>query len=79
MNVNEQFLSKIEDGQKVEMTVPAWPDRTFSGHVSLITPIVDDSTAAVKVTVTFDPVPENIYPGMRLDVAFFSDSDQPDS
>ncbi len=79
VNVNEQFLSKIEDGQKVEMTVPAWPDRTFSGHVSLITPIVDDSTAAVKVTVTFDPVPENIYPGMRLDVAFFSDSDEPDS
>ncbi|ETX12961.1 hypothetical protein OCH239_15190 [Roseivivax halodurans JCM 10272] len=72
VDVNEQFLSKVRPGQPVEMTVPAWPDRTFSGSVDLITPVVDDSTAAVEVTVVFDDVPASVYPGMRLDVAFLS-------
>ncbi|SFD92125.1 efflux RND transporter periplasmic adaptor subunit [Roseivivax sediminis] len=72
VDVNEQFLSKVRPGQPVEMTVPAWPDRTFAGSVDLITPVVDDSTAAVEVTVAFDDVPASVYPGMRLDVAFLS-------
>jgi HlyD family secretion protein len=70
IDVNEEFLSRIVVGQPVQMTVPAYPDRTFQGHVSLVTPVVNDSTAAIKVTVAFDDVPKDVYPGMRVDVAF---------
>ena len=70
VDVNEEFLSRIVVGQPVTMTVPAYPDRTFLGHVSLVTPVVNDSTAAIKVTVAFDDVPTDVYPGMRVDVAF---------
>jgi RND family efflux transporter MFP subunit len=70
IDVNEEFLSRIVVGQPVRMTVPAYPDRSFPGHVTLVIPMVNDSTAAVKVTVAFDDVPADVFPGMRIDVAF---------
>lgn len=62
--IPERYLGDIRTGQKVEMTVAAYPEETFTGEVYFIDPTInqDTRTALVKGTV---PNPQNrLRPGM---------------
>lgn len=48
-NVFEKDLERVRNGQVVKVTVPAFPDATFTGRVILISSIVDPDTRTVKV------------------------------
>jgi Cu(I)/Ag(I) efflux system membrane fusion protein len=48
-DVYEQQLAWLEPGQAVEVTVPAYPDKTFPAVISVIEPTVNDLTRTVKV------------------------------
>jgi multidrug efflux pump subunit AcrA (membrane-fusion protein) len=68
VNVVEEDLGKISLGQKATMKVDAYPERTFLGRVSLISPVVNQLTRTADVEITL-PNPEHLLkPGMFAQV-----------
>jgi len=64
VNVVEEDLGKIKVGQEATIKVATYPDRTFSGKVSQISPLVNPRTRAAPVEITL-PNPEHLLkPGM---------------
>ncbi len=67
-DATEEDLGKLALGQKAEVSVRSYPDRTFSGKVTRISPILDPATrmAAVEVLI---PNPKHLLkPGMYAEV-----------
>ncbi|MCK4428076.1 MAG: efflux RND transporter periplasmic adaptor subunit [candidate division Zixibacteria bacterium] len=64
VNVVEEDLGKISVGQKATIKVDTYPDRTFSGKVNLISPIVNPLTRAVSVEITLPNPKHLLKPGM---------------
>ena len=48
-NVFEKDLERVRLGQAVKVTVPAFPESTFYGKVTLVTSVVDPDTRTVKI------------------------------
>lgn len=62
--VNESDLKRITLGQVVKLTVDAFPDKTFTGKVHLISPLVDPQSRTAEVKVQA-PNPNGLLkPGM---------------
>lgn len=59
-DVYEQQLSSVSLGDRVEITVPAIPGRTFEGKVSFIVPVLAGATRTAKVRI------ELANPGLLL-------------
>jgi Cu(I)/Ag(I) efflux system membrane fusion protein len=49
----ETDLARIHVGMKASLTLPAYPDRTFSGRVAFIDPLLDPKTRTTKVHLHF--------------------------
>lgn len=62
--VPEHEMSKIRNGQKVELKVDAMPGETFAGQVERISPVVDSQTGTFKVTVYVTQTEDRLRPGM---------------
>ncbi len=63
-NVPERFLSQLKPNQTIEITVAAYPNRTFNGKVFFVSPFVDSETRTALVKAQI-PNPENeLKPGM---------------
>jgi multidrug efflux pump subunit AcrA (membrane-fusion protein) len=68
VNVVEEELGKIKMGQEAKIKVDAYPDKTFSGNVSLISPVVNQLTRTASVEITL-PNPQHLLkPGMFAQV-----------
>lgn len=70
-SVNEIDISKIKPGQKVTITLDAFPDKTFVGTVVNADTIGVASSGVVtyNVYITFIAPPSDIRPGMTASVA----------
>lgn len=68
VNLTEIDATKVEVGQKVTLTLDAFPDMTFTGKVSSIdtSGSVDSGVTTYPAIITFDTDPENIYPNMGV-------------
>lgn len=64
----ERYFDDLSPGQTVTITVPAYPNATFSGRISAIDPGVDPGSRAVLVRATFVNPDERLRPGMFADV-----------
>jgi membrane fusion protein (multidrug efflux system) len=62
--VPERALSAIEVGQPIEVTVDAWPGRTFEGEVYAINPKVDAQGRSIAVRATIDNQERLLRPGL---------------
>lgn len=62
--VPERDIYKLKAQHHVNLSVDAWPDKSFGGEVTLINPTVDASSGTVKVTVTVDGKQTELRPGM---------------
>lgn len=60
----EKDVSKIREGQNVEVTVESFPDQVFKGQVESISPIVEGRSRTVAVKSKLSNVDEKIKPGM---------------
>jgi len=47
--IPERQLARVRDGQEARLRVAAWPDRSFTGRVDLIDPVVDPATRTAEV------------------------------
>ncbi|MEE5123712.1 efflux RND transporter periplasmic adaptor subunit [Pseudomonas alliivorans] len=67
-HVPEQALPKLSVGQRVQVSVPAYPDQSFDATISAISPKVDESTRNVLIRAT-QPNPDGrLLPGMFVDL-----------
>ena len=70
VDLSEHLLDKVQIGTPVRIHLKAYPDLLILGRVSTIVPSVDRGSAAVQVRLKFDTIPEQTFPGMRIDVTF---------
>lgn len=70
ININERYVNRVFDFQKVEATTRAYPETVFHGEVVSVAPVVERNTAAVKVRVKLVDPERRLLPGMRVDVHF---------
>lgn len=61
--VPERYLAGINTGQEVLTAVSSYPDETFKGQVSFISPSVDESTRNFEVRANIDNVDNRLRPG----------------
>jgi multidrug resistance efflux pump len=67
MEVDEMDIVKIKIGQEVLISLDAY-DKSFEGHVSRITPIMNPKTQSFQVEAVFNEKPETLYPGLSAEV-----------
>jgi len=71
VDVNEAYINRVHDGQKVESILDAYPDWRIPGHVISIVPTADRQKATVRVRIAFDQLDARILPDMGIKVSFF--------
>jgi membrane fusion protein (multidrug efflux system) len=64
LHVPEIELNKLKIKQQASLKVDALAGNTYTGHVTLISPVVDPTTGTVKVTISFSNSDRDLKPGM---------------
>ena len=75
VDVNEAYIAKVKEKQKVEARLDAYPDDKdkYAAHVRTVIPSADRQKATVKVRISFDKLDDKILPDMGVKVAFLED------
>jgi RND family efflux transporter MFP subunit len=73
VDVNESYIARVKEHQKVTATLDAYPNWRIPSHVRTIIPTADRQKATVKVRVTFDKLDPRILPDMGVKVAFLGE------
>jgi membrane fusion protein, multidrug efflux system len=64
----EHYFAQLAPGQKLVVTVRAYPQRDFEGHISAINPGIDPGTRNVRVRATLENPEGLLRPGMFAEV-----------
>ena len=72
-NVFEKDLERVRRGQEVKVSVPAFPESTFSGRVILVSSVVDPETRSVKVRTEVPNPDARLKPDMFANVQIITD------
>ena len=72
-NVFEKDLERVRRGQEVKVSVPAFPESSFSGRVILINSVVDPETRSVKVRTEVPNPDGRLKPDMFANVQIITD------
>lgn len=71
-NLPQQQLNGLAVGQVVNLSIDAFPGKTYDGKINAINPVVDPSTRNVQVQAIIPNPKRNLLPGMfanvRIDV-----------
>jgi RND family efflux transporter MFP subunit len=75
VDVNEAYIAKVKEKQRVEARLDAYPDDKdkYAAHVRTVIPSADRQKATVKVRISFDKLDDKILPDMGVKVAFLED------
>lgn len=68
-NIFQSDIGRIKPGDVAQVTVDAYPGRTFRGHIDQILPQVDSSTRTVRVRLILGNAGLALKPGMFVSVA----------
>ena len=60
----QQDVVDLTEGQKVQLRIDAYPDQTFEGAISAISPKVDDASRNLQVQATLGNANARLKPGM---------------
>ena len=72
-NVFEKDLQRVRPGQEVRLTVPAFPQATFTGKVIFVDSVVDPETRTVKVRTEVANPDGRLKPDMFANVQIVTD------
>lgn len=72
-NVFEKDLQRVRPGQEVRLTVPAFPQTTFTGKVIFVDNVVDPDTRTVKVRTEVANPDGRLKPDMFANVQIVTD------
>jgi RND family efflux transporter MFP subunit len=70
VDVNEAYINRVAVDQGVEITLNAYPDRTYRGRVLAVIPTADRSKATIRVRIGFANVDAQVLPEMGIKAAF---------
>jgi len=73
VDVNEAYINRVHDGQRVDAVLDAYPDWKAPGHVIGIVPTADRQKATVRVRIAFDRLDPRILPDMGIKVRFLEE------
>lgn len=65
-SIIEKDVPKLEIGQKAEVFVDSFPDRSFSGTVDRITPIIEGKSRTQNIKIELDNKDQIMKPGMFI-------------
>jgi RND family efflux transporter MFP subunit len=77
-DVQEDFISRVKEGQEAEIAIDAVQDKKYHGRVRKIIPMGDRARATIKVQVEIDDADELLFPEMAGTVFFLPSTEQPD-
>jgi len=61
--VSEKHLSQVTRGQKVSLSLPGFPDRTFNGEISFLNPVIAQGTRSLRIKATVENDKARLLPG----------------
>lgn len=70
VDVNENFINRVQDGQRAETTLNAYPDWKIPSTVIAVIPTADRSKATVKVRIGLSIKDPRVIPDMGARVSF---------
>lgn len=70
VDVNEAYIARLHGGQRARITLDAYPDTSFAGHVRQVVPTADRQRATVQVKVAIEDRDARILPEMGARVDF---------
>lgn len=70
VDVNEAFIGRVAEGQRVEANLDAYPSWTIPASVIAIIPTADRAKATVRVRIRIEEKDSRILPDMGVKVAF---------
>ncbi len=70
VDVNEAYIGRVTEGQKVEAVMDAYPDTVLPAHVIAKIPTASRDKATVRVRIGFDGKDVRILPEMAVKVTF---------
>ena len=73
VDVNESYINRVRDNQRVVATLDAYPDWDIPGAVITTVPAADRQRATVLVRIAFDELDDRLLPDMGVKVAFLED------
>jgi len=73
VDVNEAFIGRVTNGQKVEAILDAYQDWRIPAKVITTIPTADRAKNTVKVRIAFDALDPRILPDMGVKVSFLRD------
>lgn len=75
VNLTEIDVVKVKPGQKVTLTLDAFPDKTFTGKVATVNTngSVSSGVTTYPTTIIFDSALDNIYPNMAVNATIITD------
>ena len=74
VDVNENFIARVQPGQPVMATLDAYPDWQIPSKVRTVIPTADRQKATVKVRISFLKLDPRILPDMGVKVAFLEEN-----
>ena len=75
VDVNEAYINRVSDGQRVVANLDAYPDWDIPASVITTVPAADRQRATVLVRIAFDELGDpRLLPDMGVDVAFLEDA-----
>jgi cobalt-zinc-cadmium efflux system membrane fusion protein len=72
-NIYEKDLAQVKTGQNVRVKVSGLPDRTFTGVIAQIAPVVEGETRVVPVKARLDNADGQLKPGMFAELEVLTD------
>lgn len=73
MSVAERFISRIALNQRAYISFDAYPSEDFAAKVVRVSPILDNSTRTMNVTLQLDPPDSRIKVGMYARIKLITD------
>ena len=73
VDVNESYINRVQDGQRVVATLDAYPDWDIPAAVITTVPAADRQRATVLVRIGFDELDPRMLPDMGIKVAFLEE------
>src|SRR6202163_3447122 len=74
VDVNENFINRVQPNQKVTAKLNAYPDWQIPAHVIAVIPTADRSKGTVLVRIGLDQKDARILPEMGVRVSFLADA-----
>lgn len=69
--IYEKDIAKIRNGQKVEISVPAYTGKTFMGKIRYISDVLKEETRTITVRTEVENKGYKLKPGMFADINIF--------